>query len=41
MIDFQLAHESDVNYTDPEAFNPDPSSETPRRHSGGCHSAAA
>jgi cytochrome P450 len=23
MIDFQLAHESDVNYTDPEAFNPD------------------
>jgi cytochrome P450 len=23
MVDFQLAHESDVNYTDPEAFNPD------------------
>jgi cytochrome P450 len=23
MIDFQLAHESDVNYTDPETFNPD------------------
>ena len=23
MIDFQLAHESDVNYNDPEAFNPD------------------
>jgi cytochrome P450 len=23
MIDFQLAHESDVNYDDPEAFNPD------------------
>lgn len=23
MIDFQLAHESDVNYTDPAAFNPD------------------
>jgi cytochrome P450 len=23
MIDFQLAHESDTNYTDPETFNPD------------------
>jgi cytochrome P450 len=23
MVDFQLAHESDANYTDPEAFNPD------------------
>jgi cytochrome P450 len=23
MVDFQLAHESDTNYTDPEAFNPD------------------
>jgi hypothetical protein len=23
MIDFQLAHESEVNYSDPEAFNPD------------------
>ncbi|BBX45794.1 cytochrome P450 [Mycobacterium cookii] len=23
MVDFQLAHESDVNYTDPETFNPD------------------
>jgi cytochrome P450 len=23
MVDFQLAHESDVNYTDPAAFNPD------------------
>jgi cytochrome P450 len=23
MVDFQLAHESDVNYTDPGAFNPD------------------
>jgi cytochrome P450 len=23
MIDFQLAHKSDANYTDPEAFNPD------------------
>jgi hypothetical protein len=23
LVDFQLAHESDVNYTDPEAFNPD------------------
>ncbi|MGA9488836.1 MAG: cytochrome P450 [Mycobacterium sp.] len=23
MVDFQLAHESDANYTDPEAFDPD------------------
>ena len=23
MVDFQLAHESDTNYTDPETFNPD------------------
>jgi cytochrome P450 len=23
MVDFQLAHESDANYTDPEVFNPD------------------
>ena len=41
MIDFQLAHESDANYTDPEAFNPDRFIGTRRRRSAGCRLAAA